>query len=69
MLITLKLEDELPVSQTQEVLVSTPSVFVFRGFLFVLLVICKLVEPFLCIFYRIPCAFLPSGLIFVTKAQ
>lgn len=52
MLITLKLEDELPVSQTQEVLVSTPSVFVFRGFLFVLLVICKLVEPFLlCVFF------------------
>lgn len=50
MLITLKLENELPVSQTQEVPVSTPSVFVFRGFLFVLLVICKLVEPF-CVFF------------------
>lgn len=52
MLITLKLEDELPVSQTQEVLVSTPSVFVFRGFLFVLLVICKLVEPFFVYFLQ-----------------
>lgn len=50
MLITLKLENELPVSQTQEVPVSTPSVFVFRVFLFVLLVICKLVEPF-CVFF------------------
>lgn len=50
MLITLTLENELPVSQTQEAPVSTPSVFVFRGFLFVLLVICKLVEPF-CVFF------------------
>lgn len=50
MLITLTLENELPVSQTQEVPVSVPSVFVFRGFLFVLLLISELVEPF-CIFF------------------